>query len=162
MTTIVLDGKGILSGTIDFAEIEKREAEERALQQAAAERTADQEALQRQIEGAMLENLREEIQEELQDQKKARTGMNARDRMNFLRFKAYCAKLDLPHLPASPQMVAAFLTTELDKGRPHLNRLIKSISTTHHKADLPDPCTDLLVRALLRLAIDEPSTKGIN
>ena len=63
MTTIVLDGKGILSGTIDFAEIEKREAEERALQQAAAERTADQEALQRQIEGAMLENLREEIQE---------------------------------------------------------------------------------------------------
>ena len=88
--------------------------------------------------------------------------MHARDRMNFLRFKAYCAKLDLPHLPASPQMVAAFLTTELDKGRPHLNRLIKSISTTHHKADLPDPCTDLLVRALLRLAIDEPSTKGIN
>jgi len=159
MTTIVLDGKGILSGTIDFAEIEKREAEERALQAASAERLEAQEATQHQIEGVMLDYLRDEIAEELAEQKPT---TNARDRMNFLRFKAYCAKLDLPHLPASPQMVAAFLTTELDKGRPHLNRLIKSISTTHHKADLPDPCTDLLVRALLRLAIDEPSTKGIN
>jgi hypothetical protein len=48
------------------------------------------------------------------------------------------------------------LASELNKGRPHLRRCIKSISTTHRKADLFDPTTDLLVRALLRLA-REPS-----
>jgi uncharacterized protein (DUF2336 family) len=157
MTTIVLDGKGILSGELDFAAIEKREAEERALQAAAAERAADQEALQHQIEGMMLENLRDEISEELAEQKP--TTMNARERMNFLRFKGYAAELDLPALPASPAVVGAFLTSELHHGRGHLRRLVKAISATHHKADLPDPTADLLIKALLRRAVEQPTDK---
>jgi hypothetical protein len=167
---------GILPEVLDFAalnrDIEKREAEERALEQAAAEREqaaaerkAEQEALQHQLEGVMLDHLREAIQEELAaDQKKARGGKDKRSHEDFVRFKAFCQRWSPPlsHLPAAPASVAAFLTSELDKGRPHLRRLIKSISTTHHKADLPDPCTDLLVRALLRLASDEPSTQKGN
>jgi hypothetical protein len=147
---------GILSDSIDWAEIEKLNADERALQQAAAQRAADQEATQRQIEGVMLEHLRDEISEELKEQKP--TEMSAQGRMDVLCLKGYAATLDLPHLPASPATVAAFLTSEIHHGRPHLNRLVKSISAAHHKADLPDPCTDLLVRALLRLAVEQPTT----
>jgi hypothetical protein len=156
MTTITLDGTGILSGTIDFAEIEKREAEERKLQQAAAERAADQEATQNAIEAVMVDYLRDQISEELAEQKPSTT--DRRSREDFLRFKTYCAGLDLPHLPASPPTVAAFLTSEIRLGRPHMRRCIKAISSTHHKADLHDPTTDLLVRALLRLAVEQPTT----
>jgi hypothetical protein len=155
MTTITLDGKGILSGAIDFDEIEKRAEEERALQQAAAERKADQEATQHAIEAVMVDYLRDQISEELQEQKP--TTADKRSREDFLRFKSYCAWLDLPHLPASPPTVAAFLTSEIARGRPHLRRCIKAISSTHHKADLADPCQDLLIKALLRLARDEPT-----
>ena len=112
----------------------------------------------------MLDFLREEISEELANQKKSRTGTNKRSREDFARFKAFCQRWTPPlsHLPAAPATVGGFLTSELDRGKPHLRRVIKAISSTHQKADLHDPTSDLLVRALLRLASDEPSQKKGN
>jgi hypothetical protein len=130
MTTITLDGKGILSGTIDFDEIEKGIEEDRKKAAAAAERAADQEATQHAIEAVMVDYLRDQIGEELAEQKPSTA--DKRSREDFLRFKAYCAWLDVPHLPASPPTVAAFLTSEIARGRPHLRRCIKAISSTHH------------------------------
>jgi hypothetical protein len=155
MAKIILDGTGgILSGEIDFDAIERRIEEDRKKEAAAAERAADQEATQHAIEAVMVDYLRDQIAEELAEQKPSAT--DKRSREDFLRFKSYCAELDVPHLPASPPAVAAFLTSEIARGRPHMRRVIKAISSTHHKADLQDPTSDLLVKALLRLASDEP------
>jgi hypothetical protein len=158
-----------LSGIHDLDEIERRAEEERRqelvaeeLEAAAEARRAEQRDLENQLEALMLNYLREEIAEELGSRKKPSAGLNKRSREDFKRFREHCAKLDLPHLPASPPTVAAFLTSELDKGRPHLRRLIKLISATHKLADLNDPTSDLLIRALLRLARDEPQQKEGN
>ena len=166
MAKIVLDGTGIISGTWDSEEMARRREEERKkelvaeeLEAAAAVRRAEQAATKDHIEAMMITYLGDEIAEELKD-RKSRTRTSSRSRGDFLRFKDYCTELDLPHLPASPQAVAGFLAREFDKGRAHVRRCIKSISTTHHKADLPSPCDDLLVRALLRHATkqtDKPS-----
>jgi hypothetical protein len=156
MAKYYLDGTGILSGEHDSDAIERRIEEDRRKELAAAQREAGQEATKNQIEAVMLDYLRAAIAEELAEQKKQKAGASKRDREDFLRFREYCKGLDLPALPAPPQAVAAFINSEIDKGRAHVRRLIKSISTTHHKADLPDPTSDLLVRALLRLAVEQP------
>jgi hypothetical protein len=156
MTVSVRDGRGILSGVHDSDKMERLAEAERALQQAVAEREAAQEDTKHQIEATMVQFLRDEISQELEDQKKSSTGTDKRSRADFLRFRSYCARLDLPHLPASPATVAAFLTSEIHHGKAHMRRCIKAISTTHLRCDLHDPTSDLLVRALLRLAV-EPS-----
>ena len=152
-----LDGTGILSGTWDDDEMEREREEDRQKEVAAAERAADQEAVKHKLETVIVGYLKAHIAAELQDQKKPET--NTQSREAFLRFKTYCAKFDLDHLPASPQIVAGFLVSEIDQGRQHLNGLIKTISETHLRCDLHDPTGDLLVRALLRLASDEPQQK---
>ena len=149
-----LDGTGILSGTWDDDEMERERELERQNEVAAAERLADQEAVKHKLETVIAAALKDHIAAELQDQK--RPGTNTQSREDFKRFRAYCTRLDLPALPASPQAVAGFLVSELDQGRPHLDSLIKTISETHLRCDLHDPTSDLLVRALLRLASDEP------
>lgn len=148
-----LDGTGILSGTWDDEEIERSREQERQNELAAAERVADQEAAKHKLETVIVAYLKDHIAAELQDQKKP--GTNTQSREDFLRFKTYCAKFDLDHLPACPQVVAGFLVSELDQGRQHLNGLIKSISETHLRCDLHDPTGDLLVKALIRLASDD-------
>jgi hypothetical protein len=138
MAKITLEGTGILSGTWDDEEIERRREEERKLEQAVAEREADREARKNKLEQVIIAYLKDEIADELQDQKKHSTGKDKKARDDFKRFREHCAGLDLPALPADPRTVAAFLTSELDKGRPHLRRLIKAISTTHLRCDLHD------------------------
>jgi hypothetical protein len=155
---MVLDGTGILSGEFDTEEIEKRAEAERKRDQAVAERLAQQEDLKSRLETTIGNYLKNEIAEELEAQKKLEAGSkDKRSRSDFLRFREHCLGLGLPALPAAPATVAAFLTSELDQGRPHLRRLIKSISTTHLRCDLHDPTNDLLLKALLRLASDGPS-----
>jgi hypothetical protein len=158
MAKRTLSGTGILSGTWDDEEMALRREEERKLEQAAAEREAAQEELKSQLEQTIGNYLKNEIAEELEAQKKLSAGSNNKQsRSDFLRFREHCLRLGLPALPAAPATVAAFLTSEIDKGRPHLRRLIKSISQTHLRCDLHDPTSDLLIRALLRLASDGPS-----
>jgi hypothetical protein len=159
MAKLVLPGRGILSGPIDTDEVERRVASERKRDQAVAERLAQQDGLKCRLEAIMINYLRDEIAEELKVQKKVEAGSTKRHRDDFKRFREHCAGLGLPALPADPRTVAAFLTSELDKGRPHLRRLIKAISNTHRSVDLHDPTGDLLVRALLRLASDQPPSQ---
>jgi hypothetical protein len=160
MTTIVLDGKGILSGTIDFAEIEKREAEDRKKAAAAAELLAAQEALLNQLESALTPGVRDELAEEIADRKISPRTLKAY-REDFLRYKAHCQHWSppLPYLPGSPQAVAAFLTSEIHHGKAHVRRLAKVITRAHSSADLPSPCEDLLVRAVIRRANDQQTDK---
>jgi hypothetical protein len=61
----------------------------------------------------------------------------------------------LPHLPAAPAAIAAFLATEIERGQNHLNRLCAAIATMHKRVDLPDPTNDPLVRAVVRLALKD-------
>jgi hypothetical protein len=71
---------------------------------------------------------------------------------DFARFQAYCKRWELPHLPAPPQAVAVYLGEQIDRGAKHLARLARSISIVHTALNFPDPCADVLVRAVLRLA----------
>jgi hypothetical protein len=166
---------GILPDVLDFdainRRIEEREAEERALQTAAAERKADQEALLNQIEAGLTPGLRDELAEEIAADRQLSPKTLAQYRADFLRYKAHCQHWSppLPYLPGRPQAVAAFLTSEMDRGKAHVRRLAKAITRAHSSADLPSPCDDLLVRATIRLAKEQPTTdkpssqhKGLN
>jgi hypothetical protein len=166
--TKYLDGTGILSGEHDSEALEKREAEERALQAAAAERKGEQEALLDRLEAALTPGLRDELAEEIATDRQLSPKTLAQYRADFLRYKAHCQHWSppLPYLPGRPQAVAAFLTSEISHGKAHVRRLAKAITRAHSRADLPSPCDDLLVRATIRLAneqpTDKPSTKGLN
>jgi hypothetical protein len=160
MTKYYLDGAGILSGEHDSEATERRIEEERKLEQAAAELLAAQEALLNQLESALTPGVHDALMEEIADRKlSARTLKQYRD--DFVRYKAHCQHWDppLPYLPGSPQAVAAFLTSEIHHGKAHVRRLAKVIARAHSNADLPDPCTDLLVRATIRLANEQPTDK---
>jgi hypothetical protein len=153
MTKIVRDGTGILSGEFDTEEIEKRAEAERKLEQAAAEKAAEEEALLNLLEDSLTKSLRNELAEEIADRKLSAKTL-AQYRESFLKFKEYCRhwSAPLPHLPASPQVVAAFLASEIHLGKAHVRRLAKIIATAHRSADLPNPCEDLLIQAVIRRA----------
>jgi hypothetical protein len=172
MAKYFLDGNGLLSGELDFEEMARRREEERKEEQAAAAQAAEEAAAQEkastllgQIEEALTKGLGAEIAAEIADQKQqlpARTRAQYRDA--FQRFREYCRHWEtpLPALPASPAVVAAFLTSELRHGPAHVRRLAKSITHAHRVAELKDPCSDLLVRATIRLSdspekTDQPS-----
>jgi hypothetical protein len=140
MTKIVRDGTGILSGEFDTEEIEKRAEAERKLEQAAAEKAAEEEALLNLLEDSLTKSLRNELAEEIADRKLSAKTL-AQYRESFLKFKEYCRhwSAPLPHLPASPQVVAAFLASEIHLGKAHVRRLAKIIATAHRSADLPNP-----------------------
>jgi hypothetical protein len=153
MTKIVRDGTGILSGEFDFDEIERRAEEDRKKEAAAAELLAQEEALLNQLEDSLTASLRDELAEEIADRKlSAKTLVQYRE--SFLKFKEYCRRYTPPlsHLPAPPQIVAAFLADEIYLGKAHVRRLAKIIATAHRSADLPNPCEDLLIQAVIRRA----------
>jgi beta-phosphoglucomutase-like phosphatase (HAD superfamily) len=151
----VREGHGILSGVHDSEAIERRIEEERSAAALAAQREAEQAATRAQIEVALSKGLREEIEAEMAERKISAKTLK-QYRPDWLRFEAYCAKLGLDHLPASPQAVAAFLTSEIHLGQAHLRRYVKVITVAHRVANLDNPTNDILVRATLRLA-SEPS-----
>jgi len=76
---------------------------------------------------------------------------------DFEAFRAYCARYrpPLPHLPARGQAVAAFIASQLDRG--NSKRLSRSISAVHRAVGMPDPTSDALVQAVLRMASKSPS-----
>jgi hypothetical protein len=153
MTKIVREGTGILSGEFETEEIERRAEAERKLEQAAAERAAEVEALLNKLEDSLTASLRDELAEEIADRKLG-TKTLAQYRESFLKFKEYCRRYTPPlsHLPAPPQIVAAFLADEIYLGKAHVRHLAKTITRAHSSADLPSPCEDLLVKAVIRRA----------
>jgi hypothetical protein len=155
VTITVFDGTGILSGVHDWDEIDRQIKEDRRHRELVAAREARQQDTASGIEKAVTPYLRAELAEEIAARKLSAETMR-KYRADFLRFKECCAKWDLPHLPASPQAVAGFLSSECSRGLTHVNRLVKAISVAHCSADLSDPTTDILVKAVVRLVKKDP------
>jgi hypothetical protein len=156
----VVEGTGILSGVHDTEEIDRRIAEDKAKEAAAAEYAADLEELLDRIEKAITVYVADELQAEFAEQRKCEETRKRAHLGAFLRFKQYCARYStpLPYLPAAPAAIAAFLTTEMAKGQAHLNRLCAAIAVMHKRVDMPDPTTDPLIRAVVRLAHKDKSS----
>ena len=150
MTITIFEGTGILSGVYDSDEIDRRAEEDRRKEAAAAELVAEQEAATNRIENALTALLRDELAAELATHKLSAETLRAY-KNDFQRFKNCCAEWKLPCLPASAQVVAAWLGEEGPRGLAHVNRCKAAISATHRAADLPDPTDDLLVRAVIRM-----------
>jgi len=142
------DEHGVFFPDRDPAEIKR--AEEQAARdaewEAAVQRRAQEiDALCDRLDAAMEPYLREHL-----DVENAQARITPAARKDFEAFKAYCAKYDpaLPHLPARPQAVAAFIASQLDRG--NSKRLAKNISTVHRAVGFPDVTQDVLVQAVLR------------
>jgi hypothetical protein len=155
MATTIFDGSGILSGIHDSDETERRIAEDRRKEAAVAEAAAELEATLDRIEKAITVYVGDELQAEFAAQRKTDETKRRAYLGSFNRFRQYCANFStpLPHLPAAPAAIAAFLSTEMEKGPNHLNRLCAAIAVMHRRVDLPDTAVnDPLVRAVIRLA----------
>jgi hypothetical protein len=160
MTVWIAEGTGILSGVHDTEEIDRRIAEDKAKEAAAAEHAAELEATLDRIEKAITVYVADELQAEFAEQRKCEETRKRAHLGAFLRFKQYCLAYStpLPYLPAAPQAIAAFLSTEIAKGQAHLNRVCAAIAMMHRRVDLPDPTNDPLVRAVVRLAHKDKSS----
>jgi hypothetical protein len=155
----VFDGTGILSGVYDSDEIDRKIAEDRRKEAAAAEYAAELDATLDRIEKAITIYVGDELQAEFAAQRQTEESRKRAHLGAFLRFKNYATSYStpLPYLPAAPAAIAAFLATEIEKGQAHLTRLCAAIATMHKRVDLPDPTTDPLVRAVVRLAHKDKS-----
>jgi hypothetical protein len=155
----VVEGTGILSGIHDSDEIDRRIAEERRRASEAAEVAAKREAILDHIEKEITVYVGDELQAEFAAQRQSDETKKRMHLGAFVRFREYCAgySTPLPHLPAAPAAIAAFLTTEMSKGQAHLNKLCAAIAVMHKRVDLTDPTTDPLVRAVVRLAHKDKS-----
>jgi hypothetical protein len=76
---------------------------------------------------------------------------------DFAKFRECAESFGLPSLPAPPQAVALFLADGRNASR--IAKLAKSISIVHKAVGFSDPCDDILVRALLRMAREEEPSK---
>jgi hypothetical protein len=154
---------GFLALDRDEAEDERKRQQEREYSERMEKYAAEVQTICDKIDAAMAPFLKNQMAAE---NEKAR--VSARAKKDFEEFKAYCAKWDppLPSLPAAPQAAAGFLAGEMEHGWAHVSRLCRSVSTVHKAVDLPDPCSDILVRGLLRLAREsdnkEPHTQEGN
>jgi hypothetical protein len=90
-------------------------------------------------------------------QENARTRVRAGHKEDFARFQECCRKWQFPALPASPQAVVLFLA-EVEATQ--ILRLANSISVIHRALNFSDPCDDVLVRALVRLARNETKSNS--
>ena len=74
------------------------------------------------------------------------------DKQIIEQFRDYCKRFSppLPPLPAHPAAVAAFLTSELNRGASHFRKRLNAISRIHRSLGLPDPGSDVLILALVR------------
>jgi hypothetical protein len=160
VTITIFSGTGILSGISDSDEIAKRAAELERKQAASSAAAADREAILDQIEKAISVHVADELRAEFAAQRQSEEARKRLHLGSFNRFRQYCARYStpLPHLPAAPAAIAAFLVSEMEKGQGHLNRLCAAIAVMHKRVDLPDPTTDPLVRAVVRMAHKDKSS----
>jgi hypothetical protein len=159
MAITIFSGTGILSGVHDSDEIARRAEEERQKEAAAAEFAAEREATLDRLEKAISVYVGDELQAEFAAQRQSEEARKRAYLGAFNRFRQYCARYStpLPHLPAAPAAIAAFLVSEMEKGQAHLNRLCAAIAVMHKRVDMPDPTSDPLVRAVVRLAHKDKS-----
>jgi hypothetical protein len=152
MSGILYDNRE--EAALAVAELERKDAAAAKVAAEQAERAADLEATLDKIEKAITVYVGDELQAEFAAQRQAEEARKRAHMGSFLRFKQYCARYStpLPHLPASPVAIAAFLSTEIEKGPSHLNRLNAAIAVMHKRVNLPDPSNDPLIKAVIRLS----------
>jgi hypothetical protein len=156
MATVTFSGTGILAGTHDFDEIDRRFEEDRRKASAAAELAAEQALKEQEIEWALSQTLGTELAAEIESQKLDAKTLK-RYREDFAQFRKYAEDSGLPYLPASPQVTALFLGEHGVKSLAHFHRLRNAIACAHRMAGFPDPTADLLVLAVGRLLRDNKS-----
>jgi hypothetical protein len=163
MTIMKLEGSGIISGTFDTEELERRREEERRqaaeydrAMKAQTAREQEQRATVDEMESTLLPHIKREIAEEMAAQTPSPLAQYASD---CAAFRACAERWDLPYLPAPPQMVAIYLS-ESEGGLEHVKRQVRAISAWHRATNHPDPTGDILVRAILRLCEKENEKKG--
>jgi hypothetical protein len=168
MTIMKLEGSGILSGEFNLDELDRRREEERKREaeynkamKAQAEREAEQQKTIDEIERfSLLPFIKAELAEEMAVKTPAALGGYIQD---CARFKDCAARWDLDYLPATPQMVAVYLSEESEKGIEHVRRQVNAIRELHRATNNPDPTSDILVRALMKLIEKEnEKQKGLN
>jgi hypothetical protein len=111
-------------------------------------------AVLRPVLDAIDKNLAPHLKNELAEEN-ATARLSERQKQDFALFQKCAARWELPHLPAPPGMVAVFLSEESEKGAAHVDRLCHSIASVHRAFNFPDPTTDILVRAVVRLCRSE-------
>ena len=152
---ITIEGTGLLSGTFDLDKLEAEQKEERRKQEATAKREQAQAQTCAEIEDYVSRNVTAELAAENADTIRW-------FKAEFDLFRQCCDRWDLPCLPAPPQAVAVFLIERSEQGTAHLEHLCRAIAAAHRAKDLPNPCDDLLVKAVMRLCRKEemPSPDG--
>src|SRR5262245_28404486 len=160
------EGGGLLGSDHDYDENRRRQEERRAAGLPMADDGAELMALINEAVAARNQKASAWLQADLdaidaaldpylKDQlaaENAATRVTAAQKKDFEKFKASCARGGLPRLRPPPQAVAVFLAEETERGAAHISRLARSISTIHQAVNFSDPCKDVLVRAILRLA----------
>src|SRR6516225_10587432 len=126
------------------------EQEEQQRREAAAEeaREADLQRLYDAIDANLSPHLKAELAAENETAR-----VTPKQKADFAAFRTLCTKWGMPYLPARPQAVAIFLA---EGDADTVSRRCKSISVIHRAVGVsPDPCEDVLIRAICRQARNE-------
>jgi hypothetical protein len=146
---------GILPGTEEgWAEVNQRVFEQRAADAEVAKRHIEFQALCDGVDAVMAPHLKEALAEVNRT-----TRVSDKTKARFRRFKTTCERWGFHALPAAPQAVAVHLAEESVHGAAHIERISRSIGVVHRALQMSDPCTDVLVRALLLQARNEERGK---
>jgi len=137
-------------------EAKRLEEAERKQEEAEAQRAAEIQHRCDGIDAVFAVALRKYVEAE---NKTAR--ISSENYQDFEAFKECCREWGLPHLSAPPQAVALFLARACDEkhGAEHIERLRNSIDVVHRATQMPSPCDDTLVRALMRAVRDEEANE---
>jgi hypothetical protein len=140
---------GFLAPDRDDAEDERQRQKEREYSERVEKYAADVQDICDKIDAKMAPFLKTQMAAENE-----RARISSAVKKDFKDFEAYCGRYEppLPHLPARPQAVAAYLCSQMDRGPAHVARQCRAISTVHTAVGVDDPTRDILVRALLRLS----------
>jgi hypothetical protein len=139
-----------------FEQRRKQEALEDAKANRAAAWQAEIKERCHAIESILIPHLSKEIKADFAQLKERAERPTTQE--DFAKFRECAESFGLPSLPAPPQAVALFLADGRN-ATSRIAKLAKSISTVHKAVGFSDPCDDILVRALLRQAREEETSK---
>lgn len=160
-TDLIYGPGGFLAPDRDDAEDDRQRQQECEYNKRTEKYAAEVQVISDRIDALMAPWLKTQMAAENE-----RARISGAAKRDFREFEQYCQRSDppLPHLPAPPQAVAAYLCSQLDRGLAHITRQARSISVVHSAVGVDDPTKDVLVRALLGFARenDKPQTREDN
>jgi hypothetical protein len=122
---------------------------------AAKRASEDRAAFEREVCGLVRETLERTLEAELIELAQTADLSTRKQYVStFRRFKALCDEVGVSSMPASPEVVAAFLQGEYEAGAslPKLKGIVAAIAWVHDRYEKFDPTGDVLVRAVIRHA----------